>query len=63
AVTSLAAQVESLNKKLDLMTSSKVAAITTCHGCGGVHASSDCPISIGGATTDALSASVRVAHK
>jgi len=48
AVTSLAEQVESLSKKLDVMASAKVAAITTCNGCGGGHASSDCPIAIGG---------------
>jgi len=48
AVTSLAAQVESLSKKLDVMASSRIAAITTCNGCGGGHASSDCPIAIVG---------------
>jgi len=50
-VTSLAAQVASLSKKLDVMASAKVVAITTYHGCGGGHASRDCPISIGGAST------------
>ncbi|KAH7655814.1 S-adenosyl-L-methionine-dependent methyltransferase protein [Dioscorea alata] len=38
-------------KKLDALTSPRVAAITTCNGCGGGHASSDCPIAIGGAST------------
>jgi len=51
AVTSLAAQVESLSKKLDVMASARVAAITMCNGCGGGHASSDCPIAIGGTST------------
>ncbi|KAH7668837.1 S-adenosyl-L-methionine-dependent methyltransferase protein [Dioscorea alata] len=48
AVTSLAVQVESLSRKLNALASPRVAAITTCNGCGGGHASSDCPTAIGG---------------
>ena len=51
AVTSLVAQVESLSKKLDTLTSPRVAAVTSCTGCGGGHAPSDCPISIGRTTS------------
>lgn len=46
AVTSLAAQVKVLSKKLDTLTSPRMAAVINCESCGGGHNPVDCLISI-----------------
>lgn len=47
AVTSLAAQVKALGKKLDVMTTSWISLVMMCEGCEGGHTLVDCLIAPG----------------